>query len=182
MLLAIGVGALVIWTVLDKPVDYDPCSDLTPPEQDDALRAFRYPALAIALPIWALGVYWMLTWSREARVRRGDADRPGIPALVAALLAGLAAVGLTIDTFNVSGPDVGGLGLVILLVSIVFVVPLALVVLSLLAVAVSLFVSEDRWRTWLDRTGPFALGTLVLIGIPFLYAFVLERGGDATFC
>jgi hypothetical protein len=172
----------VVWNVLDRPPDYDPCSEATPAEQDDALRAFRYPALAIALPIWALGVYWMLTWSREARVRRGQPGRPGIPALVAALLAGLEAVGLAIDTFNVSGPDVGGLGLVIILVSIVFVVPLALVALALLAVGVSLFAREDRWRNWLDRTGPFALGTLVLIGIPFLYAFVLERGGDATFC
>jgi hypothetical protein len=172
----------VIWAVLDRPPDYEPCNEDPPPGQPAELREFRIPAYVLTLIVWGYGVARLLGWSREARARRGLPAQPGWGALATAALSAVFAVALGIDTFNVSGPDTGSLGFAIVLGAFFWVVPIALLGLSLLAMVVSLIGPADRWRSWLDRTGPLALGAVLLVAIPVLYGIVLFYGGDATIC
>lgn len=182
VLAALGLSQLIIWTLFDPPYGYDPCGEDAPPGQPAELREFRFPAFALTLLVWAYAVFNLLEWSRAARARRGGPDKPTINAIALAVLCGLAAIGLGADTLNVEGSDVGGLGLALILWSFVSVIPIAIVGLALIAFVISALGPRDRWRSWLDRTGPVALGAVSLIAIPVIYGFVLARGGDVTLC
>ena len=182
VLAALGLSQLIIWTLFDPPYDYDPCGEDAPPGQPEELREFRFPAFALTLLVWAYALFNLLEWSRAARARRGGPDAPTINAIALAVLCVLAAIGLGADTLNVEGTDVGGLGLALILWSIVSIIPPVIVGLALIAFVVSLFAPQDRWRSWLDRTGPIALGAVSLIVIPVIYGFVLSWGGDVTLC
>ena len=182
VLAALGLSQLIVWTILGRPPEYDTCSQQeAPPGQPAELREFRFPAYVLTLLVMAYGIYNLLAWSRAARVRRGGPDRPTEGALAASVVVVLIALGLGVDTLNVRGEDVGGLGLGLIFLGVAFVPPV-IVGAAVLAVVVSLFAPADRWRTWLDRTGPIALGIVLTIVIPFVYGLVLVRGGDAALC
>lgn len=59
---------------------------------------------------------------------------------------------------------------------------LPVLALAFAAVLISLLTPGDGWRASLDRTGPFALAALLVIGLPFLCGVIIAYGGDAALC